>query len=229
MLRMVVFDFDGVIADSEPAHFEMFRKILQHEQIDVSWQDYCGKYLGYDDLECFAHILSDHGAATPTERITELAQRKSKEFARYLKDHCVIMPGVQAFLTDLRKHDIICSICSGALSSEIEFILKQAQLHNFFEVIVTAEDVAAGKPDPQGYRLALTWTNSRLDHQKQIRPDECAVIEDSLWGVQAAQGAGMFCLAVATSYPAEMLTAADAVVKDLTCLDAARLGRMLEG
>jgi len=227
MLAMVIFDFDGVIADSEPAHFQMFRQILQPQGIEFTWSNYCEKYLGYEDEECIYRVLTDCGHQPSRALVTELARRKSLEFARYMEQNCVIMPGVPQLLADLRAHDVICSICSGALHREVLSILKQAYLEGFFAQIVAADDVTAGKPDPQGYRLTLTRANANLDGQTQIQPSQCLAIEDSIWGIQAAKAAGMACLAVTTSYPQENLVGADLIVKDLTCVDTARLSKLL--
>ena len=85
MLRLVLFDFDGVISDSEPAHFEIFRRVLRQEGIEIEWDAYCEKYLGFDDLEGFAHILADFGRAASPELVDQLANRKCVQFAEHLK------------------------------------------------------------------------------------------------------------------------------------------------
>ena len=222
MLRLVVFDVDGVIADSEPAHFEVFRQILAQQGAELSWDEYRRRYLGYDDRECFGHVLADLGLDSSGQRIEQLCREKQGKFAEYLRDNCIIMPGVAELLEILKSHNIACSICSGAVRSEVEYILAQGRLTRFFRVIVAAEDVSAGKPDPEGYRLSLARINQACSDQP-IDPAECLVIEDSTWGIRAAKDAGMHCLAVTSSYPAEQLTAADLVVKDLCAVDFADL------
>ena len=227
MLRLIIFDFDGVIADTEPAHFEMFRQTFENEGIRFQWDQYCEKYLGYDDRECIEHVLRDHRREPSSALINRLATLKKQKFAQYLHHHSVIMPGVADLLAGLLADGIVCSICSGALRPEIEFILEQANLQPNFAGIVAAEDVQAGKPDPQGYHLSLARTNALLDGQPEIDPAHCLVIEDSLWGIQAAKAAQMHCLAVTTSYPAEMLKLADTVVKDLTCANSSYLQKII--
>jgi beta-phosphoglucomutase len=219
MLQMVVFDFDGVIADSEPAHFEMFRKILGREGIDLDWQEYCEKYIGYTDLECFEHILADRRQSASPDKIRQLAQGKSVEFRRYIEQNSVLFPGVKPLIEQLSRNQVRQSICSGALRSEIQFILRQTGIDSFFPILVAAEDVRHGKPHPEGYLLALQRANENLDGKNPIEPENCVVIEDSSWGIRAAKGAKMACLAVETSCSAIELRAADLVVRDLTCVD----------
>lgn len=227
MLRMVIFDFDGVIADSEPAHYEMFRRVLKEKKIDLSWEQYCQKYLGYDDYECVENILKDYGHSPLSALINELVQGKQKNFAEYIQNNCLILPGIKELLEDLRQNQIICSIHSGAIRSEVESILEQARLRNHFEEIVTADDVTHSKPHPEGYCLCLSKVNHRLPFGAPIQPQQCIAIEDSIWGILSAKAAGMFCLATETSYPAEQLTEADKIVRDLTNIRTRQLQQML--
>ena len=227
VLRMVIFDFDGVIADSEPAHFEMLRLALQSHHIVLSWDSYCCKYLGYDDTECVQHILEDYGRPAVSALIEEIVAEKQRNFADYIRHHCLILPGVVELLGDLQKNGIICAIHSGAIRSEIETILAQARLREYFREIVSTDEVARSKPDPEGYTLCLTKVNRSLRSDNQIQPSQCLAIEDSLWGIQSAKAAGMFCLATETSYPASQLPLADKVVKDLTGIHTADLRQIL--
>jgi len=227
MLRLIIFDFDGVIADSEKSHFESFRAALESEGLSFNWAEYSQKYLGYEDTEAFYRKLTDSGTSATPERIKQLCQRKSAQFLQRMQGGCVIMAGVVDILDRARQQGIICAICSGAKRREIEFILQQAQLQDFFAQIVSADDVRRGKPDPEGYLLSLTRINASLNGQEPIRSEQSVVIEDSFWGIEAAHQAGMRCLAVATTYLSEQLKDADAVVKDLTCLTVEQLEEIL--
>jgi beta-phosphoglucomutase len=108
------------------------------------------------------------------------------------------------------------AICSGALQPEIEMILEGAGLRSYFEVIVSAEQVERGKPDPEGFLLALKLLNKKL--HKSIQPADCVVIEDSHWGLQAAKAAGMRAVAITNTYAAEHLKPADKVIEHLNDL-----------
>jgi beta-phosphoglucomutase-like phosphatase (HAD superfamily) len=115
MLRLVIFDFDGVIADSESGHFETFRQVCQEDGINLTWEQYSQKYLGYTDTECIVNILEDFGHEPTPARIDDIFRRKGVLFARYIEQNSIILPGVVNLLQDIHSHDVICSICSGAL------------------------------------------------------------------------------------------------------------------
>ncbi|MBN1766466.1 MAG: HAD family phosphatase [Sedimentisphaerales bacterium] len=226
MLRLVIFDFDGVIADSEKAHFETFRVTFLEEGIDISWMQYCQKYLGYTDRELIVEVLKDNQIEPSSENVDlmeSIFQRKKAKFANYISQHSLIMDGVKDLMEDLRGNNIISAICSGALRVEIESILRHGVLEEYFVDIVAAEDVSRGKPDPEGYRLSLERVNRIFGSADPIKPGECVVIEDSHWGISAAHAAGMPCLALATSYPADQLQAAENVANDLTCVNVGLL------
>ncbi len=227
MLRLVLFDFDGVIADSEPAHYEIFRRVCLEEGIDLSWAIYQQNYLGYTDQECFTEIYKDNNKVIKPEIIENLCQRKKIVFADYIKGQEILLPGVREILAELQQNNILCSICSGALRSEVEFILDNADLRDYFTCIVAAEDVEKGKPDPQGYKMALQLTNELTGHTNPISPAETLVIEDSLWGIQAGHSAGIKCLGLATTYAPNALSIAEQVVKDLSQADVKLLQAMV--
>ena len=100
-----------------------------------------------------------------------------------------------------------------ALCAEIELILDEAALRNYFEVIVSAEEVTRGKPDPEGFLLALQKLNDLWP--EPITAERCIVIEDSHWGLKAAKAAGMRTVAVTNTYDAAQLKQADKVVARL--------------
>jgi len=227
-LRMIVFDFDGVIADTEKAHFEMFRQSLLDEGIKLTWPEYCEKYLGYSDHECFKQVLADKGRQYGSETVERIFQRKKANFARFIERNSLIIPGVRRLLEELRSENIICSICSGALTEEIEFILNKERLRDFFTFIVSADDVSRSKPDPEGYRLCLDRINATDGGRMRVLAGQCVVIEDSIWGIRAAHAADMRCLAVETSYPVEKLREAEMVVNNLTQIDTAMLRKIID-
>lgn len=226
MLKLVIFDFDGVLADSEQAHYETIHNTLKEIGLSLDWAAYCEKYLGYDDFECFTAILKDQGQDYGRSRVEEICKRKVEFFAQHLREHSVLFEGVGHLLEELKQAEIPCSIYTGSIRPEIDFILSQENLAPYFVDIVTAEDVACGKPDPEGYLLSLKQTNQTLNSDQSITPDQCVVIEDSMWGITAAKGAGMKCLALETSYPAKMLGEADQVIKDLSQVEVSALKRL---
>ncbi len=226
MVELVVFDFDGVIVDSEPLHFEAVRKTLQEINIPLSWEEYCRKYLGYSDIELFPVALKNAGREGNKAIIEGLAAKKAAIFAILAQKKTEIYPGVREFLQELRKSHIPAAICSGALRAEIEMMLAGSGLRDNFVTIVAADDVRAGKPDPEGYKLSMERAG-RLIGGKKLTPEKCIAIEDSSWGIQAAKGAGMMCVAVSNSYQREQLGSADRIVDNLREISAAMLDELV--
>lgn len=223
MLKAIIFDFDGVIADTEPLHLSAFQKVLGEKGITLNSEDYYEIYLGMDDKECFNTVLKAYGINPDKKAIQSLIEKKTAILMDYLKNNLFIYPGVINFI-DRAKENYLLAIASGALRHEIEFILNAKGIDHAFTTIVSAEDVRAGKPDPECFLIAL----KRLNHSSKfnIEPEECVVIEDSIAGLEAARGAGMRSIGVTNTYGCEKLTMADIVIKsleDITMEDLERL------
>lgn len=214
MLRALIFDFDGVIADAEPAHMRAFQEILGGEGIVLSKEEYYDRYLALDDKTFFMTVLRDRGINPDKGLIRSLMTRKSDCYDRLIKENIVIFPGVRGFI-ERAYEKCVLAIGSGALRHEIEFILREAGIRERFNVIVSAEDVERCKPDPEVFTKALKRINDSLPPMGEIYPNECLVVEDSIAGIKAARSAGMRCLAVTNSYPAERLFQADMIVSSL--------------
>ncbi|HKE05243.1 MAG TPA: HAD family phosphatase [Blastocatellia bacterium] len=221
-LRVVIFDFNGVIVDDEPIHLELFRAVLAEEGIALSDEDYHEKYLGYDDRGCFAAALAGAGRdreANDSAFITDLVGRKAALYRAAINERYLFFPGVVELVRRL-AYKYPLAIASGALRDEIEMVLERGDIRDCFQVIIAAEDVGACKPDPEAYVKALAALNA--GERPAIQPGECLVIEDSIAGVEAAKRAGMRCLAVTNSYAAEELKEADWVAGSLAECDPER-------
>ncbi len=209
-LRAVIFDFDGVLVNSEPLHFRTLREILLPEGISIDEDEYVHTYLAYDDRGAIRLALERYGVPFDAEDIDRIARRKAAVFDAAMAD-VPVFPGVRELLRGLAA-EVPLAIASGALHDEIEAILKQNALLPLFDTIVGADDVSRGKPHPEPYLTAMT----RLDHRARgLRPEECLVFEDSIPGIAAARTAGMTVVAVTNSYPAAQLSAAHHVVPSL--------------
>jgi beta-phosphoglucomutase len=215
MLKAVIFDFDGVIADTEPVHLKAFQAVLSEEGIELTKKEYYDKYLALDDKTCFAAILKGMGRSFNKSLIHDLAVRKSEYYDEFIRENLVIFPGVIDFIRKLYgKYPL--SIGSGALRHEVEFILESIGIRNEFSIIVGADGIEDCKPAPDVYVRVLQMIN-QLDSLKSgiVYPYECLVIEDSVDGITAARSVRMKCLAVTNSYPAEELFEADMIVNSL--------------
>jgi len=214
MLKAVIFDFDGVITDSEILHLRAFNRVLAEHGIKITTKDYYKDYLGLSDLDLLK-LLADKGLLKLDScRVEDIASQKKQAFEQLAKTEGRIIEGVRDFLQMLKQHNIPMAICSGALLAEIELILEQARLRLFFDVIVSAEDVKKGKPNPAGFLLTLQRLNKKS--REPISAEQCIVIEDSHWGLEAARSAGMHAIAITNSYDAKQLSMAEKVVNKLS-------------
>ena len=221
----VIFDFDGVIVDSEPIHLQCFAETLGPLGIALTARDYYAKYLGFDDHDCYATVLQDNGREADEAMIAELIVRKCGLTKQMYRQSVPVIPGAVALVGTLDAAGVPLAICSGAMREEIDLAAGRLGVLDRFTVVVAQKDVARGKPDPEGYVRALEQLRS--GHAGPIRPACCVAIEDTAAGVQSARAAGVKVLALTGSSPAEELAAADAVVDSLGEVDLPRLSRLL--
>ena len=232
VIRALLFDFNGVLVDDEPLHLELFQRVLAEEGLGpLTAEDYYGRYLGFDDRGCFSAVLAAAGRAVEPFWLAWLIARK----ASYYRDEIhrrgyPFFPGAVALVEAAAARGWMLGVVSGALREEVEGALRQAAIRDRFKVLVTAEDVEAGKPDPASYRLALAELNSQPPlPARLIHPHEALAIEDSPAGFESAAAAGLTTLGVAHSYPADRLAGAGAVVETLAGITPERLQELVGG
>jgi HAD superfamily hydrolase (TIGR01509 family) len=199
----VVFDFDGVLADTERLHFGAFRDVFARRGWTLSERDYFTRYLGHGDAALIEAFARDQGHRLAAGDADTLFAEKSVAFRSGLSAGGVLYPGAAECVRDLAARFPL-AIASGALRAEIVDVLAAHDLAGCFRAIVAIEDVTHGKPDPEPFALAA----SRLG----LQPSACVAVEDSRWGLEAARAAGMRVIAVTTSTPAGDLAAADRIV-----------------
>jgi beta-phosphoglucomutase len=213
MLRALIFDFNGIIVDDEPIHFQLFQRVLGEEGITLTEDAYYARYLGFDDRGAFQTGFQENNRPLSAAKLQELIDRKARYYQEAIRNHVTIFPGVKSLVTTLSL-SLPLAVASGALRHEIETILATAGLLNAFKTIVSAEDVTQGKPEPDIFLKALAALNAK-HIGTPIPAADCLVIEDSREGIRGARRAGMKCLAVTNSHPAELLDDANAIVKSL--------------
>lgn len=217
-LRAFLLDFDGVLADTEPIHLQMFREVLKGEEITVSEGEYYEKYLGLDDRSFFGKIFQDRGKILSPEKKEALIQEKNKTLLKHVSGRSLLLPGVEEFLAKATQKYYL-AIVSGALRNEIQAVLQGAKIEKLFHLIVAADDVSEGKPHPEGFLTAIRLLNrDSVPPSEILLAEECLAVEDSPWGIEAAKKAGVKCLALLTSYPKERLEDADLIVPSLKAL-----------
>jgi beta-phosphoglucomutase len=211
----VLFDFDGVIVNSEPLHCTGFQQVLAGVGIDLTEDAYYRELIGFDDRNAFAHIFRVLGRPLDEPTARRLVRDKAAAAQRMIDGgDFTALPGVDALVRALAAAHVPRAICSGALRPEIERMLDGIGLREFFPVIVAAEDVTVGKPDPSGYLLTI----ARLGRHAgvELAPADCLVIEDAPTVIQSVRAAGFRTMGVASSYPLEALSHADYAVARLT-------------
>lgn len=212
-MQAVIFDFDGVIADTEPLHFEGLRRTLEEIHIELTEDDYYANYLGFDDRGCILEALRVNQRAVSSALTESLMAKKATAYLASIKDHLIIFPGVTTFVEEAAAIYPV-AIASGALRVEIELVLEQIGLRKAFSHITSAEDVTRGKPNPEPFLHALAGLN-RQRAGALLSPASCLVIEDSRPGIRAAKSAGMKVLAVANTHNVQDLHEADAISHSL--------------
>lgn len=219
--RAVLFDFDGVIVNSEPLHFFAMQEALASEKIELTEDEYYRELIGFDDRGAFRNVYQRRGMTLEPKTLLALLTGKSERMMDLIRRrHFHALPGVEEFVRALWRH-VPLAICTGGLREEVEAMLEGVALRDCFQFIVAAEDVTAGKPDPQGYLLCVQQINHRWAErahgppQMPLRPVECLVIEDAPTVIRAVKTVGFSTLAVASSYPLMKLAEADYAVKAL--------------
>jgi HAD superfamily hydrolase (TIGR01509 family) len=219
MLKAIIFDFNGVISDDEPIHLASMLRVLEEESIQIPLDEYSDKYLGRDDRDCFQLAFEQTGRSLDVEELSSLIERKSAYYRQSLQRELKVFPGVVSFIEQAYlRYEL--AIASGALRSEIEFVVDRLGLRDRFRCLVSSHEIDRGKPAPDIFLKALEGINL-CRKQGCILPVNCLVIEDSQAGVNAALSAGMKCLAVSNTYSPEHLTAAHRVVASLEMNPAA--------
>lgn len=225
MLRAILFDFNGILVDDEPIHFELLQRVLREEGLNLDEQDYYENYLGCNDRSCFEKALYQAGEEPAPDRISRLVARKGAYYlVRVRVQGFPVFDGAAELVRSAKEQGLMLGVVSGALRDEIEGALSQLGLREYFKCIVGAEDVEAGKPDPEGFRRGLEQLNALPPlPQRLLHPHEVLAIEDTPAGIEAAQLTGLSTLGVAHSRSPEHLEAADRVIPTLEDLDVQRL------
>ena len=206
-LRAIVFDFDGVIANSEPLHLRAFQQALA-EGVELSATDYYSRYLGYDDVGMFEALGRDRGMSMQSAHVAELVARKGDRMQDLMRSGSVLFPGALEFIREAAAA-VPIAIASGALRHEIDEIIDAAGVADLFATIVAAGDTSGEQTVACApYRLAFEQLRERTG--RALDPRRSVAIEDSRWGLESARGAGLRLVGVTNSYSAGELSSAEA-------------------
>lgn len=205
----IIFDFDGVIVDSERLHFEAMVETFGDMAKGLTWAYYQENLMGLDDRGALQVLAAAAGIRLSFDDALTYIARKAVKFARYAAEGRVAeCPGAKSFILECAKL-LPVGLCSGALRSDIDPVLQALGLAGVFATTVTADDVEESKPDPSSYRLCVERLRN-LFPDNRIEVADVLAVEDTPDGMAAALGAGLQVLGVTTNYPEVVLKAAGA-------------------
>jgi len=215
-LAAVIWDMDGVLADTARYHFLAWEETFARRGIEFTDEDF-KRGFGIKNDNIIKNVL---GEKTTQAEIETIAREKEATFRRIIGRDIKPIPGAIELLGQLHSRGIRMAIASSTVAENIRLIVSRLGIANYFEAVITGHDVTEGKPSPQVFLLAA----QRLG----VEPKNCLVFEDAVAGVKAALSAGMHCVAITSSHPRAMLAEADLVVDTLegvTVEDLQRLAR----
>ena len=206
--RAIVLDMDGVVLDSMPTHLRTWQQTLAPLGIELT-ADVLYPLEGVPTV-LTAQRLTEAllGQPCSVEEAQRLTATKQAIFREIFEPKFV--PGIVPLLHDLRGRGYRLGLVTGSARSVVDESLAPTGIADFFDVVVTGDQVSAGKPDPEPYRLAA----ERL----RLPPSECLVVENAPLGIRSARAAGIRCVALETTLPAERLPGAERVFADVRAL-----------
>ncbi|MCG3122246.1 MAG: Phosphorylated carbohydrates phosphatase [Phycisphaerales bacterium] len=217
-MRGVVFDFDGVIANSEPLHEAALRAAARELGMDFTHEQYLSTYIGFDDRGVLGALARQHGKRLTEHETDSFHERKRRAFLRVVEDGGVTpFPGSVELIRAAADRGPV-AVCSGARRHEIEPILDALGVRALMKTIVSADDVALSKPHPESY----IRTAERLG----VPSKALVAIEDTPAGIESALGAGYRVAAVCHSVPANELTRAHRVFGSMAEVTVGELERV---
>jgi beta-phosphoglucomutase len=202
-LEAVIWDMDGVIADTSAYHFRAWRETFAKRGIDFTEEDFRRGFGVRND----AIIRNIVAKKTTGDEIETIAQEKEATFRHLIGRDIKPLPNVLELLGQLHDRGIKMAIASSAVIENLRLIVGSLGIENYFQAAITGRDVTESKPSP----LVFLKAAQRLGAD----PKNCVVFEDAVAGVKAAKSAGMHCVAITNSHPREKLAEADLVVASL--------------
>ena len=215
-VKAIIFDFDGVLFDSEKLHLQACNKVFEKLGFTISEDEYFQKYVGLSDDIMFESIFHNKKISHSSTQTKLHRMRKIEEYKTIIHEIKYLegVDGIKEFLKTYSKSINNFAICSGATKTEIDAtleLLEGGSLKKHFKVITTKDNISEGKPSPEGYLL----TADRLN----IPPENCLVIEDTPFGITAAKAAGMKVVALTTTHNSTSLNNADFIASHYYSID----------
>lgn len=204
--RAVIFDFDGVLADTEGLHLRAFQAALTPLGLPLDRDDYFARFVGLNDHDLVKAVSAGHARSLSPADYDAILSAKAREYWRQMSAGTVLFDSAAAAIARLGARYRL-GIASGSFHDEIEAILTSNKLIAGIGIIVGADDVARSKPHPDPYASAVAALG--------VAPSRAVAIEDTPIGLASARAAGLHTIGITTSHPAARLRPADAVVAHL--------------
>jgi len=200
----VIFDMDGVLADTGPIHYESWVK-MANEIGKTFKKSFFKATFGQQSVPITRQLV---GRNVDQNLVEKWAQLKEQYYREMLKDKIKPLPGVIELIEDLKSINFKLAVGSSGPPENVELLLTSLKIEHFFDTIITAAEVQNGKPSPEVFIIAAQKIN--------VKPQNCLVIEDAPVGIEAAKRANMKCIALTTTHEIVDLRIADMIVQDLT-------------
>jgi len=213
--KAVIWDMDGVIADTALYHFKAWQEVFQRRGVNFTGDDFRRNFGQRNDTI----IRNTLGEQISQSEIDAIASEKEKTYRKVIGQNIKPLPGAVELIKSLREHRFKIALASSAPIENIRLVTRGLGIDDYFHAVVTGRDVAEGKPSPQGFLLAA--------QKLGVEPKDCVVIEDAIAGVTACKRAGMQCIAVTNTHPRENLAEADLIVDTLEEVTANDLEELL--
>jgi len=217
MQRGVIFDMDGVLVDSGPAHAASWRVLAQKHGIEMS-DELFRRSFGQTSRDIIRSLWSDD---TGEEDIRRLDEEKEAIYRELITGQVPLTAGAPETLNALRQAGLVLAIATSGPRENVELVLSETALGPLFAAIVTGFDIEKGKPAPDCFLLAA--------QRAGLQPENCVVVEDAPVGIEAALAAGMKAIGFAGTHPAERLTQSGAgvVVEHLASITPELVAQLL--
>lgn len=205
-LKAIILDFNGVIINDETIHQQLIDDLLLSENLRPSGEEYQQICLGKNDRSSLRDILAKRGRIISDDYLDKLIEKKSNAYYEIVSQmsELPICEKIIEFILSLQTRHLSIAIITGGLQKETEYILEKMNIRQYFNVIVTGEDIKLGKPSSSYYLLAVKKLNQQ-NPDLNLETSQCLVIEDTPIGIEAAKNAGISVVGVANTYPFHML------------------------
>ncbi|MGK7922240.1 MAG: HAD family hydrolase [Trichodesmium sp.] len=205
MLKAILFDLDGTLANTDPFHYDVWKEILNNYGITIDHNSYKQHISGGTNPAVIANLLP-HLSTIEAEELANYKEAKFREMALNLQP----LTGLLEFIKWVEKQKLLKAVVTNAPSKNAEFMLDVLQLKDVFPLVILGSEMPVGKPDPAPYKLCL--------EKLEISPEEAIVFEDSRSGIKSAVGAGIYTIGVASTHEPESLleVGASIVINDFS-------------